>query len=156
MSCPFLFQQVEHNASGQVVMVAYQKVHAAAVKQCQESLEADIKRIITEGEAEIVFLDETESMWFGSVYNNKKRANLSHSSDSMEYAKRIKNLLGSPPKKRQQVKKQLQSETSDYSWQSENCSSQYCPPKATPCSNTCKILRCCVLLPNRNGVKKAK
>jgi hypothetical protein len=35
-------------------------------------LESDIKRVIAEGEAEKVFLDETEAKWFGSVYINKK------------------------------------------------------------------------------------
>jgi hypothetical protein len=62
--------------------------------------------VIAEGEAEKVFLDETEAKWFGSVYINKKWWTFPIYPpmwDSIEYAKRINNLLSSPPKKRQQV-----------------------------------------------------
>jgi hypothetical protein len=71
MSRPVLFQQVENNSSGQVVMVSYQKTDTPLVRLRQNTIEGEIKRIIAEGEAEKVFLDEVAGMWFGSVFKNK-------------------------------------------------------------------------------------
>jgi hypothetical protein len=53
MSRPFLFQQVEHNASSEMLMVAYQKADAAFIKHHQGTLESDIRRIIANGEVRI-------------------------------------------------------------------------------------------------------
>jgi hypothetical protein len=67
--------QVENNSSGQVVMVSYQKADHPFVKLRQATIEGEIRQILAEGEAEKIFLDEVEGMWFGSVYK-KRRKNL--------------------------------------------------------------------------------
>lgn len=95
-----------HNASGQVIMVAYQKVDSPLVKIWQGAIESEIWKVIAKGEADKVFLDETEGIWFGRAYKNKDgrlSSNNAPTKDSIDYANRINGLLSSPPKKRHQT-----------------------------------------------------
>jgi len=71
MSHPVFFQEVENNSSGQVVIVSYQKTDAPLVKKRYETIESDIKKSPAEGQPKKGFLDEVESMWFGSVFKIK-------------------------------------------------------------------------------------
>jgi hypothetical protein len=81
----------------------YQKADQFQIDKRKNSLDAEIRQVIADGEAPHVFKDKTEGMWLSSVFKNKGGKVLSSqppTNEGLDYASKLKKLLASPPKKR--------------------------------------------------------
>jgi len=69
----------------------------------QETLEAEIRQVLADGEENKVFVDPEEWIWFGGVKKSKQgRLNISMQNsdrESMAYVSHISKIMNSPPKK---------------------------------------------------------
>jgi hypothetical protein len=103
MSRSLLFQHIEPNATRVVAMATYQKCDQFYIDKRKSTLESEIRQVIADGEASNVFQDESEGMWFGSVFKNKGGRVISSQPPTwagIDYVNKVNKLLASPPKKR--------------------------------------------------------
>jgi hypothetical protein len=101
MSRPQLFQHVEPNISGIIIMVTFQKQDSTHVIACQKTLEGEIRQVIAKGEDENVFVCNEEGIRFGGVNKTKTGRILAEQQKekaSLDHTKRIEHLMHSPPK----------------------------------------------------------
>jgi len=75
-------------------MATYQKIDQFYIDKRKTTLDYEIRQVIADGEAGNVFQDESEGMWFGSVFKNK-------GGTVVDYVNKVNKLLASPPKKEQ-------------------------------------------------------
>jgi hypothetical protein len=103
MSHPQLFQHVEPNIFGVVMMVTFQKQDLPLVIARQNTLEMEIRQIIADGEEDKIFVDNEEGIWFGGVSKTKTGHILAAQQadrSSLAYTNHISRILKSQPKKR--------------------------------------------------------
>jgi hypothetical protein len=72
MPRPYLFQQIEPNASEVLVMDTYKKKQDQELMiKWQSEIEKELWKILAEGEETKLFLDLNEGKWFGSLHEYK-------------------------------------------------------------------------------------
>jgi len=106
MSRPQLFQQVEQNISGIVTMVTFQKQDQELVYKSQNTLEAEIRQVIADGEEENVFVDDSDGIWFSGVNKTKTGKLLvakQVDKSSLEYNKHISRFMNPPPPQKKEI-----------------------------------------------------
>lgn len=106
MSCPQLFQFVELNNAGTVVMGIYQACDSEYIKQRAEDIEKEIRDIIQEGEASKIFEDEISGISIGGTYKTKQRKILVANQPpktTIDHINKINNVLHSPPKNKKRT-----------------------------------------------------
>lgn len=98
-----LFQFIEPNASGMVTLATYQSQDKKYVEERQLTLEQEIRQVLAHGEAEKVFKNDDEGIWFGSVSKQKNGRIISSqqpNKQNIEHKNHINTIMNSPPKKR--------------------------------------------------------
>jgi hypothetical protein len=103
MSWPQLFQLVEPNPAGAVVLITFQQCDKDLVFDRRMSLESDISAQLAHGEAAKAFLSEIDGISFNDVHcNSKGRFSLNKQSSKEDHAHILHthSILSPPPKKR--------------------------------------------------------
>jgi hypothetical protein len=70
---------------------------------CQDTLEAEIREVLAEGEDEKIFSDPEQGIWFGGINrpnNGKLSINILNDPKDSYYSKHLNRVMNSPPKKR--------------------------------------------------------
>ncbi len=112
MNRPQLFQLAETNASKDTIIVTHQKVDKEKVHARLFTLENDIRAQLKEGEANNIFVSETDGIWFTPITKTKtgQIVNTQPTTKSnLEHIQHTHSILSSPPKKRPHVTDQTRS-----------------------------------------------
>jgi len=103
MQRPQLFQLAETNSSRETITVTYQKEDKELVYARLHSLQNDIVAQLAPGEANRIFISETEGITFRPIVRTKGGQIIPSkptSQHTMEHVQHTKSILSSPPKKR--------------------------------------------------------
>jgi hypothetical protein len=102
MSHPQLFQFIELNNAGTVIMGIYQACDQELVKQHADDIEQELWHIIAEGEASKIFIDELTGIEVGGTYKTKHRRIIVAQQPpitTLNHLEKVNRILYSPPKK---------------------------------------------------------
>jgi hypothetical protein len=94
---------MEPNIAAMDTIITFLSQDYNLVMAHQETLEAEIRQVLADGEENKVFVDPEEWIWFGGVKKSKQgRLNISMQNsdrESMAYVSHINKIMNSPPKK---------------------------------------------------------
>ena len=103
MSRPQLFQQVETNATKDVIIATYQKSDCKYVEERKMALETDLVAQLCPERSTQIFVDVSEGLWYTTVSKTKHGQIVTApqtSKSNIEYIQYTNSIWSSPPKKR--------------------------------------------------------
>jgi len=106
MSRPQLFQLVEPNPAGAVVVVTFQQCDREYVLNHRMFLESDIRAQIAKGAGCKVFQSEVAGMWFNEVHrsrNSRLALGKQSSKSDLEHIEHTHRILSSPPPRKKRA-----------------------------------------------------
>jgi hypothetical protein len=103
MSRPQLFQLVEPNPAGAVVVVTFQQCDRDFILNRRMDLKSDIRSQLAKGKGSKVFQSKTERFWFNDLHHSRNRRialGKQASKFDLEHIHHTHSIFTSPPKKR--------------------------------------------------------
>jgi hypothetical protein len=76
MHRPQLFQFIEPNSSGAVIIATYQESDKAFIDKQKETIESKIHHLIVTREENKLFINDIDGMWFGSILKKNRQGRI--------------------------------------------------------------------------------